>query len=151
VNDYRDRVHRRMDELAALRAGWLDREGATLGPAVIATAAAVAESTAQWAGEIGIFPTPDGGVQLEWSDDRASHSITIGPDLRMNLETTERPNREQRGDRAAPHAYLSTACLHGEHGYCQSNTGAAGTKVPAECKFCAAPCVCPCHADGGER
>lgn len=44
------------------------------------------------------------------------------------------------------HVYLSTGCLHGKHGYCQS-TG-EGRKVPAECKFCAAPCICPCHEIG---
>ncbi len=47
------------------------------------------------------------------------------------------------------HEYLSTACLHGEHGYCQSATGSNGdtqwAKVPASCKFCGAPCTCPCH------
>lgn len=48
------------------------------------------------------------------------------------------------------HRYLSTGCRHGEHGYCQSNTGSQGDKRPAECKFCASPCVCPCHALGAE-
>jgi hypothetical protein len=46
------------------------------------------------------------------------------------------------------HRYLSTGCLHGDHGYCQNNTGAAGSKIPAQCKFCAAPCVCSCHVEG---
>lgn len=46
---------------------------------------------------------------------------------------------------AEPHVYMSTSCLHGEHGYCQSDTSAAGGKVPAQCKFCAAPCICGCH------
>ncbi|MCX5209751.1 hypothetical protein OG689_10695 [Kitasatospora sp. NBC_00240] len=46
---------------------------------------------------------------------------------------------------ADPHHYLSTGCLHGDHAYCRSDTGAAGTKTPAVCKFCAAPCVCVCH------
>lgn len=46
------------------------------------------------------------------------------------------------------HVYLSTGCLHGEHTYCQARTGAVGAKVPATCKFCAAPCVCPCHREG---
>jgi hypothetical protein len=45
------------------------------------------------------------------------------------------------------HTYLSTGCLHGEHAYCQSNTGASGAKSPAQCKFCAAPCRCSCHLD----
>lgn len=43
------------------------------------------------------------------------------------------------------HIYLSTACLHGEHAYCQSVHGAAGLKTPAVCKFCQAPCICDCH------
>ena len=53
---------------------------------------------------------------------------------------------------AQPHEYLSTSCLHGEHGYCQSQTGTNGdtewVKAPAVCKFCSAPCVCPCHGSG---
>lgn len=45
------------------------------------------------------------------------------------------------------HHYLSTGCLHGEHGYCKAPTGAVGGKVPATCKFCHAPCVCACHRE----
>lgn len=45
------------------------------------------------------------------------------------------------------HVYLSTSCLHAEHGYCKGDTGAVGAKVPAQCKFCATPCVCPCHQE----
>lgn len=50
---------------------------------------------------------------------------------------------------AAPtvHRYLSTACLHGEHGYCQSDTGLSGAKVPASCKWCGAACTCSCHRE----
>lgn len=53
-----------------------------------------------------------------------------------------------------PHHYLSTGCLHGDHvlpdgrtghQYCQSDTGKAGAKQPAQCKFCGAPCECTCH------
>lgn len=44
------------------------------------------------------------------------------------------------------HVYLSTGCLHGNHGHCQARTSAAGKpKAPAQCKFCSAPCVCRCH------
>lgn len=46
---------------------------------------------------------------------------------------------------ATDHRYLSTGCLHGHHDYCQNHTGHSGTKTPAQCKFCAAPCICPCH------
>lgn len=52
------------------------------------------------------------------------------------------------------HEHLSTGCLHGDmvlpdgrtgHEYCQGDTGHAGSKRPAECKFCGARCICPCH------
>lgn len=43
------------------------------------------------------------------------------------------------------HVYLSTSCLHDLHAYCQSHTGSVGMRVPAQCKFCEAPCVCSCH------
>ena len=45
------------------------------------------------------------------------------------------------------HVYLSTGCLHDQHGYCQSHTGQSGAKTPAQCKFCQAPCTCPCHKE----
>ena len=45
------------------------------------------------------------------------------------------------------HEYLSTACLHEEHAYCQAKSGQAGPKTPAQCKFCSAPCVCQCHQE----
>lgn len=35
------------------------------------------------------------------------------------------------------HVYLSTSCLHGHHNRC--------TAKGAQCKFCAAACVCWCH------
>ena len=37
--------------------------------------------------------------------------------------------------RQGVHAYVSTACHHGLHPRCCKN-----------CKFCAAPCACYCHA-----
>lgn len=52
-------------------------------------------------------------------------------------------------DQTAGHVYLSTGCYHGRHDYCANVDGIVGLKKPAQCKFCAAPCVCPCHgADG---
>lgn len=41
---------------------------------------------------------------------------------------------------AAPAATEATS-----HDYCQNHTGHSGTKAPAQCKFCAAPCTCHCH------
>lgn len=46
---------------------------------------------------------------------------------------------------AGGHVYLSTGCLHDEHEYCQKHAGLSGAKAPAQCKFCSAPCICPCH------
>jgi hypothetical protein len=45
------------------------------------------------------------------------------------------------------HAYISTACLHGHHDYCNAAVRPDGcAKEPAECKFCISPCQCPiCH------
>lgn len=58
---------------------------------------------------------------------------------------------------ADPHVYLSTACLHGKHGYCGSaRARGGGRKIPRACKWCEALCVCRCHvepeeADRGEE
>jgi hypothetical protein len=48
---------------------------------------------------------------------------------------------------SVPHAYISTACQHGHHEYCESQVGSLGAKVPKRCKFCPATCLCPAHAD----
>lgn len=53
------------------------------------------------------------------------------------------------------HRYWSTHCRHGHHGLCsakrivgakEDGSGqAAIERKPAQCKTCAAQCVCPCH------
>lgn len=53
----------------------------------------------------------------------------------------------------ADHHYMSTACLHALwdnrpelHNYCAGKTRIdGGKKRPAQCKWCAAGCVCNCH------
>lgn len=52
------------------------------------------------------------------------------------------------------HIYLSTACLHGVHGYCGCDERIdGGKKTPAVCKFhempgwTCTPCRCGCHAE----
>lgn len=47
------------------------------------------------------------------------------------------------------HDYLSTACLHEQHLYCQSTVGSVGPKIPAVCKFCGTKCRCECHKEDG--
>ncbi|MEU9703048.1 hypothetical protein [Streptomyces sp. NPDC047981] len=58
---------------------------------------------------------------------------------------------EHQEQLAAAHHYLSTGCLHDQHAYCQGKSGQAGPKSPAQCKFCQAPCVCPCHTSGEQE
>lgn len=55
------------------------------------------------------------------------------------------------------HDYLSTACLHGVHGYCGGDERIdGGKKTPAVCKFhdmpgwTCTPCRCGCHAESRE-
>ncbi|MGK5730210.1 hypothetical protein [Streptomyces sp. URMC 124] len=72
-------------------------------------------------------------------DDPAERASSLGAIIRPHV-ASPKP--------ASGHQYLSTGCLHDEHGYCQSNTGLGGAKVPAKCKWCAAQCICPCHAQG---
>lgn len=44
------------------------------------------------------------------------------------------------------HTYLSTACLHDNHDHCRARENLQGEpKIPATCKWCGAPCICPCH------
>ncbi len=45
------------------------------------------------------------------------------------------------------HRYLSTACLHGRHDYCNAMVGYQGVKRPAQCKWCSANCECPRHTN----
>lgn len=57
----------RLGELAALRCGWLDGAGHSVDPAAIETAKAL---LLRLVGQDrpGVFPTPEGGIQLEWPD-----------------------------------------------------------------------------------
>jgi len=48
------------------------------------------------------------------------------------------------------HIYLSTACLHDLHEQCGCRQRERGDVSPAHCKYCAAECICPCHADPPE-
>lgn len=57
------------------------------------------------------------------------------------------------------HTYWSTHCRHGNHEACSApevsgpmpgglGHYAAIERKPAQCKTCAAPCICPCHREG---
>jgi hypothetical protein len=47
------------------------------------------------------------------------------------------------------HRYWSTHCRHGNHDACSADELAPGVpRRPAQCKTCAAPCICTCHQEG---
>ncbi|MFF5473375.1 hypothetical protein [Streptomyces achromogenes] len=84
--------------------------------------------------------------------DRIHHHVHLAHCVRAALTQ----GRAVTNGPATAHIYLSTGCLHGDlvlpdgrtgHQYCQGDTGQAGAKSPAQCKFCATPCVCPCHQE----
>jgi hypothetical protein len=44
------------------------------------------------------------------------------------------------------HVYWSTHCRHYRHDDCRATELAPGVpRRPAQCKTCAAPCICTCH------
>jgi hypothetical protein len=73
--------------------------------------------------------------------------IGYEPPLPIEGATIDRWRAVLEEQRPEPgvHVYLSTGCWHGDHDYCKSMTGLAGAKRPAECKKCAAKCICRCH------
>lgn len=79
----------RVQELMRLEAGWLDGAGAKPDPRVLLRAGVLAEAipTEQ---QVRIYPSEAGGVNLEWSDANLLHSITIGPDMRLDLMTVDK-------------------------------------------------------------
>lgn len=67
-------------------------------------------------------------------------------------------------DSTPEHRYWSTHCRHDRHGDCSADAmrgqRADGSPVgslvwierkPAQCKTCAAPCICPCHTETADE
>lgn len=74
-------LDRRLDELATLHAGWLDGEGARLDAGVIERARRIlAELLSADVPRPRVFPTPEGGVQAEWTVAEREVSVTFEPD-----------------------------------------------------------------------
>jgi len=75
-----------------------------------------------------------------------THS-TPWKDVKRQMHTLDALDAQAAIAAGDEHVYLSTSCLHGKHSYCADLGGASGPKVPAECKFCKAPCICECHGE----
>jgi hypothetical protein len=80
----------RIEELLALKPGWLDGEGQAPSAPVLLAAGRLVDSIPCPPGTVRIYPTPEGGVELEWDDANLNHAITIGPDRRLHLLTIDR-------------------------------------------------------------
>lgn len=82
-----------------------------------------------------------------WIVDKPYQDPTAGERAAVRLAAEV---KRFRADGGHDHVYLSTSCWHDEHRRCSDDTatdtdGQSFRKQPARCKFCAAPCVCPCH------
>ena len=67
----------RLKEIASLPDGWLDGEGLrVLQPAIDVVEGLVRENL-DWFAPAGIFPTPEGGIQIELSQDQKDFTIII--------------------------------------------------------------------------
>lgn len=80
------RIDDRLEELAALRTGWLDGQGQTLAPLIIRTARDICVALRIY-DTVLIAPTEEGGINLEWADRNGSHELEICPDLSTCLLT----------------------------------------------------------------
>jgi hypothetical protein len=79
----------RVQELMDLQAGWLDGAGAKPEPRILLRAGVLAEAIPTER-RVRIYPSEDGGVNLEWDDVNLLHCITIGPDMRLDLMTVDK-------------------------------------------------------------
>lgn len=79
----------RLDELAALPDGWLDGFGRRIEPPMVDQARQLlAALSARQIADPSIYPTPNGGIQLEWAYPGGGTTIEIvTPDRRMDLCT----------------------------------------------------------------
>lgn len=80
----------RINELSGLKPGWLNGEGQPPSSTVLTAAGRLADAIPRAGDRPRIYPTVEGGAQLEWSDGNLLHTITISPDLRLDLMTVDR-------------------------------------------------------------
>lgn len=86
----RSSLRERLTELSRLEPGWLDGQGVPPAEAALETAGQIVTALPRPIGQVRVYPTLLGGVQLEWSDGEFNHEIEIGPDLRLRLASHER-------------------------------------------------------------
>ena len=86
---------RRLLELADLQDGWID-DGEAISTASLEFARDLLQREVVWKNGVpGIFPTPDGGVQLEWSLGGDRFVVRIGSDLAIEARRSNRLLKER--------------------------------------------------------
>jgi hypothetical protein len=84
ITSARALVESRLDTLSALSSGWLDGDGVTPTPEAVAAARRLIWILLNCGIERPrLAPTPDGGVEAEWSEDHREVSVTFEPDGRL--------------------------------------------------------------------
>jgi hypothetical protein len=100
----------RLDELAALRDGWLDGAGRSPATGVIGALREIAgELFASDNAPLRLYPTPEGGVQLEWRSGTTESSVEVKADLSIyavEVDTATGETREREENRFEPGALL---------------------------------------------
>lgn len=75
-----DRAFERLGELLSIQPGWLDGAGARVSETAAKHAKFLIQSRPNWFASSGIFPTPDGGIQIESQKNMADMTINISSD-----------------------------------------------------------------------
>ncbi|MEU6057965.1 hypothetical protein [Streptomyces sp. NPDC047097] len=146
---------RELDELYARldRAEAELRQDAELESAAVAAGLHIGDRPAeQRLAEVAMVWSTTGAQAARAEHDAAAAGISEARVAHSATATALRDVEQQLGGALGPDAgehrwYLSTSCIHDEHDYCKGDTGKAGAKKPAECKWCPSKCACPCHQD----
>lgn len=106
------RIDGRLNEISALSPGWLDGGGEAVGAKAVETARRLlAELLAHDVPHPRVFPTPEGGVQAEWTIDDREISVTFESDgslyaISVHLESGDADEPELSPDNAEAIARL---------------------------------------------
>lgn len=73
------RARLRFAEISEMESGWMDGEGERIASAAIEQAEAIFDIGRSWFAEAGIFPTLEGGIQIEVSNADNDYTFTIAP------------------------------------------------------------------------
>jgi hypothetical protein len=111
----RVRLLLRLHELESLRDGWLDGKGRSPAAGVIRALRAIADKlTAEGLPSIRLYPTPEGGVQMEWRSGGTERSVEVKADLGLyavELDTATGEAREREERRPDPGALARSGQL----------------------------------------